>query len=318
MTDYVTKAAEEAEEYEKQRKQQAAEVIAQTNAAATTAAQAAQDKTGAAIRDERRSTLDTLDTAAVQKQLTLRQVRESMANLGLTASGTEAAWLKAAAVTEKRQQQTAERTRDEAITALTEALSRTEAEIESERAAAELKEMQDAEQDSASNRTKLMDAAYDAEAKEEAARVKAEATVEAARLKAAAQEESASTTDRQYESNRKSALLKLYNENAITLEMYTRALEEGWTVDETLRNKQAFVRYNGIASKAHDLYVQEGFEAMMYYIAPYQLTDSELEALCYEIDVSRARVDKWLAGYQTFLDGNPNAQKVLEIFKRGS
>ena len=67
MTDYVTKAAEEAEEYEKQRKQQAAEVIAQTNAAATTAAQAAQDKTGAAIRDERRSTLDTLDTAAVQK-----------------------------------------------------------------------------------------------------------------------------------------------------------------------------------------------------------------------------------------------------------
>ncbi len=320
MTDYVTKAAAEAEEYDKQRKQQAAEAIAQTNAAAAAEAQAALDETGAAIRDERRAALDTLDTAAVQKQLTLRQVRERMANLGLTASGTEAAGLQAAAVTETRQRQAAQRSRDEAVAALTEALRRTEATIESERAASELKETQDAEQDSASNRTKLMNAAYAAEAKEEAARVKAEATVEAARLKAAAsaEKETLSAADRQYESNRKSALFKLYDENAITLEMYTRALEEGWTVDETLRNKEAFVRYNRIAGKAHELYVEKGFEAMMQYVAPYQLTDAELEALCYEIDVSRARVDKWMAGYQSFLDANPNAQSVLEIFERGT
>ncbi len=174
MSNYVKDAKTEADSYAKRRKQQALEVIENINAEAAAEKQAAQADTAAKVGAEQRTALDAWDTAAVQKQVEMQAIREAMAGWGLTASGAERASLGGAAAAAARRSSAVRRSRDDAVAALTAALRRTEQDIEGQRLADVTAEKQAADADADANRTKLLDAAYDAEAKEEAARIKAE------------------------------------------------------------------------------------------------------------------------------------------------
>ena len=79
MSKYEASALAQADAYEKERKKQADAVIAQITADADAKTQAAVDETGAAIRTEQRSLLDTVDAAAVERQVTLGQAKEALA-----------------------------------------------------------------------------------------------------------------------------------------------------------------------------------------------------------------------------------------------
>lgn len=317
MSEYVKNAETEAAAYEKQRKKQTEDSVAQLNAAAADAVDAAGAQTATAIRERERAWLDTVDTAAVQRAITDKQVKERLAALGLSASGLADANAHAATVTERRTAQKATRTRDEAVAALTEALTRAEQEIEHERAAAELKARQSAEQDTARNRESLLKAAYAAEAKEEAARESAAARVEAARIKAESAKKEAAEGDRFAEQNRRGALKVMYEAGTITADLYAQALEKGWSTEEAARQSRRYARYNAIAEKARKVFADQGFEAMMRYTAPYSLTDNEWELLCDELKLSHSEVKQWMAGYTSYLHSTPAAEAMLKLFEGG-
>ena len=319
MSKYITQAAAEADAYEKQRKQQAAANVEQINAAYEQERQAAVDVTADAIRDEQRTALSQQDMAAVQKQITLKQVRERVANQGLTASGYEHAGEQAAAVTAQRRTQAAENTRDEAVRKLTEALAREEAALESKRAAAVLKEENAAEKDSADNRAALMKAAYAADAKAQSGGSSGGSGGSGSSGGSSGSSGSGSGNGSisagRAEENRRKGLLTLYEEGAIPLVMYTLALDQGWSVEETLQRKEEYVRTNTIVNRAVEIFTKDGFEAAMRSVAPYQLNDEQRSVLCKALGVPRVRIDEWLNGYQTFIDGNPKVQEVLGLFE---
>ncbi|MBR2406440.1 MAG: hypothetical protein IKB04_09230 [Clostridia bacterium] len=324
MSKYITQAAAEADAYEKQRKQQAAANVEQINAAYEQERQAAVDVTADAIRDEQRTALSQQDMAAVQKQITMKQVRERVANQGLTASGYEHAGEQAAAVTAQRRTQAAENTRDEAVRKLTEALAREEAALESKRAAAVLKEENAAEKDSADNRAALMKAAYAADAKAQSGGGSGGGGGSGSGSSGSSGSSSGGSGSSgsgnginagRAEENRRKGLLTLYEEGAIPLTMYTLALDQGWSVEETLQRKEEYVRTNTIVNRAVEIFTKDGFEAAMRSVAPYQLNDEQRSVLCKALGVPRVRIDEWLNGYQTFIDGNPKVQEVLGLFE---
>ncbi len=181
MTDYIAHAEKQAAAYAAKRKKQATDAIAEANKVYDARQQAAREETAAAVREAEQNALDVLDTEAVTKQLQWQQVREAMANWGLTGSGSEQARLRGVSSSAHRREQTAHLTRDEATAALSAALKRTEQEIADARRNTVLTEKAAATEDALTQRNKLLGDAYDAAAKEEAARIKAEqAAAEAA------------------------------------------------------------------------------------------------------------------------------------------
>lgn len=283
MSKYQQSALAEADAYEKERKQQAAETIAQITADAETKAQAALDETDAAIQDERRALLDTVDTAAVERQVALGQAKEAVARLGLTGSGLDAARQHAAAVTETRRVQTARRTRDEAVTALTEALSRREQEITQERDAAVLAETQDAEQDALEQRNDLLQAAYKAEASEEAAKIRAAQS--AANQKASAAQSAAKSAASRAETIRQDALKKLLDKEIIHVDVYIDAMANGWSAEEARRRQIEWTAWRKVSGTFVDAYQKQGYDAAIAMMARYDMTERQLLDICYELQL---------------------------------
>lgn len=280
MSKYQQSALAEADAYEKERKQQAAEKIAQINAEAETKAQTALDEAGAAIQEQRQAVLDTVDTAAIERQVALGQATEAVARLGLTGSGLDAAHQRAAAVTETRRVQTARRTRDEAITALTEALTRREQEIAQERDAAVLAETQDAEQDALKQRNDLMEAAYKAEATENAAKTSA---AQSAANKNTSVAQSKASRD---ETIRQDALKKLLSEEKIHVDVYIDAMKNGWSVEETRRRQVEWTAWRKISGTFVDAYQKQGYDAAIAAMAQYDMTERQLEDICFELNLN--------------------------------
>lgn len=293
MSKYEASALAQADAYEKERKKQADAVIAQITADADAKTQAAVDETGAAIRTEQRSLLDTVDAAAVERQVTLGQAKEALARLGLTGSGRENAARHAAAVTETRRTEHARRTRDDAVAALTEALSRREQEIAQARDAAVLEETLDAEQDALTERNKLLEAAYKAEATETAAKLKVS---QAARETAARAATSvAKDAAAEAESIRKTALKELLKQQHIHPEVYIDALQQGWGIEETRRRQIEWVKWRETSDTFGKTYRRDGFDAMITQLASYDITDRQLKDICFELRIDEDKVRAALA-----------------------
>lgn len=286
---YKKSALAQADAYEQERKKQAQEAIAQITADAEAKTQAAVDDMDAAVREEQRSLLDTVDTAAVERQVTLGQAKETLARLGLTGSGADAAGRHAAALTETRRVQTARRTRDEAVTALTEALSRREQEIARERDAAVLAETQDAERDAQEQRNDLLQAAYKAEASENAAKIRAHQSAQNAAQSAALSAAKAAAS--RAESIRQDALKRMLSENQIHMEVYIQAMEEGWSVSETRRQQVAWTEWRKLSNSFAAMYHDQGYSSMIYTMAKHDITERQLENFCFEmmLDIDRVR-----------------------------
>lgn len=284
MSKYVSKAEAEAAAYEEERKKQEEAEVAASNRQYEAERQAAAFETAEAMRDKEQEALWAMDTAAVQQAVTEHQVREQMARLGLTASGGEQARLSAAETAARRTTHAAQRSEREAVTALTEALQREEARIEAERAANEVKLRNKSESDIAAYRKSLMQSAYSAESRETAAQTRAD--------KAAANAENSLQ-----EKNRRLALEKLYGESVITLEMYVKALEGGWSVEETMRYKAEYSRVNDVITEAQRLYTQDGIHEAAKYLVQNNLTDADLDRAAATLGIPRAQLDREIRQY---------------------
>ncbi len=284
MSKYVSKATAEADAFEEERRKQEEAEVAASNSVFEAERQAAADETALAIRGEQQETLWALDTAAVQQAVTEHQVREQMARLGLSASGSEKARLQAADTTERRATHAAQKSEREAVAALTDALLREEARIEAERAAGEVKLRNQSESDIAKYRKDLMESAYAAESRE---------TVEQSRQESKRANSEASLN----ESNRQKALEKLLDEGAITLEMYVKALEDGWSVDETLSRKKEYTRVGNIISEAQRLYTENSLHDAAKYLAQNNLSDEDLDRAAETLGISRGQLDREIRQY---------------------
>ncbi len=300
MTEYEKEAIKTADEYYALRKKQAQEAVDQSNAAYAAQLEEVQTEAGDAIRREDQAVLDALDTAAVEEAVTRQQVREAMANWGLSASGTEQAHLQAARSAAVRQGERAVRERDSAVKALTEALQRTEQEIETARVAAESREIRDAEQDIWEQEDKLLMAAWDAEAKEEAARIKAEQKEASDKRKAELEAEKEANKAKKVteseknriEQNRRSALLQLLKTDQLTIELYALALEGGWSVQKALDEQNSWSEENRKVSTALLIYEDYGFEAVMKHMKErYSL--KEVYEICDYLGIGSDRVLEW-------------------------
>ena len=284
MSKYVSKAEAEAAAYEEERKQQEEAEVAASNSIYEAERQAAVDEAAEAMRGKEQEALWAMDTAAVQQAVTEHQVREQMARLGLSASGGEQARLTAAETAARRTTHAAQRSEREAITALTEALQREEARIEAERAANEVKLRNQSESDIASYRKGLMQSAYSAESRETAAQTKAES-------------EAAAGENSLREQNRQKALEKMLSESVINLEIYAKALENGWSTEETLRYKEEYVRVGNVILEAQRLYGQEGIHSAAKYLVQNNLTDDALDRAAETLGVTRAQLDREIRQY---------------------
>ncbi len=288
MTKYEKNARAEADAYEAERKAQAQTTIASINAAAEEERQAALSDTAASIDEEERTLLDTVDIAAVERQVTRRQAREALSHLGLGGSGYEAAALTAARRTEAHKTGTARRSRDAAVQALTDALARREAEIEQQRTAAEQKEIAQSNKDVQTQRTSLINAAVKAESAEKRAALR----VEEAKVNAEAAAERQAASKK--ETARKQALRELYKKNLIHQYIYTRALDRGWDTDETLRQQVAWTDWRRRSAPLVEAYLHHGYDNMIFQLAKVEnVTDDQLSDLCFELklDIDRVRAD---------------------------
>ncbi len=334
MTDYVKQVTAATEEYTKKRKKHADEAVAQINRAAAEKAAEAAAQTDTAVQAEQRAALDTVDAAAVQRMITLSQAKERLAALGLADSGVMNATVHAAGVRESRAAVSANKKRDAAVAALTEELSRTEAAIERSRAEGVLKETQTATEDAASYEAGLLKAAFSAQARENEATISAaskekqeQIKAEAATLKAQLEAETTAkelaykqqklSTDTD-EKQRITALNKLYNDRRITSEIYAQAVEGGWDVNTTLTNMAKVEVLRRQSAKAQQLYHDEGFDAMMRYLAPLNFTDGQVDALCHDLDISRKRVDEWMKGYRVFMASVPQGDWTEYYERKGT
>lgn len=290
---YEASALAQADAYEKERRRQAEEKIAQIRAEADAAVQTAVDETGDAVRAEERSFLDAVDTAAVERQVTLGQAREAVARLGLAGSGLDAANQHAAALTATRRTQTARRTRDEAVTALAEALARREEETARRRDAAVLAETQDAEQDALKERNELLEAAYKAQASENAAKIKAEQAEKTA--KEAAERSAQRTAASRAETIRQDALKKLLSQGLIQVDVYIDAMQQGWSPEETRRRQVAWTAWRKLSAGFVQTYRKQGYDTMIAMMTKHHITERQLQDLCNELQIDSGRVRASLA-----------------------
>lgn len=351
MSDYMKTAKAEADAYAKKRKQQALTVIEQTNAAAKAETEAAQAETAGDVRNAQRTALDALDAAAVERQVEMQNIRRAMAGWGLTESGTERGKLQGATRAASRRSATARQTRDEAVAALKTALADKTAAIEKKRVEAVTDEKHKADGDAAATREKLVKAAMTAEAKETAAREKAEteerrAEIEkqeqvmkwkredAEKIEAAMEKErkeqekkdkesnkktedddaEALKASKQAEANRRKALGALLDDDAIVGEVYAQALTEGWSVERAIREQSNYIKYNKAIKQAKVLYDKSGFEAMMGYVAPFDLPDTFQRRLAQSLDIPYAKVHDWMVGYRNFRDSSGKVKEMDDLW----
>lgn len=304
MTEYEKLALQEADKYKKEVEKELQKAVEQSNAAYAAELEEVRTEADDAIRREEETVLDTLDAAAVEEEITRQQVREAMANWGLSASGTEQAHLQSAHAVATRQGESAARRRDNAVKALTEALSRTEQEIETARANTESQMIRAAEDDVWEQENKLLAAAWKAEdaeeakaqkeaekAKKEAEKAEKEAEKAAEKQKRKA-EQAAQKKLNTKEQNRRSALLQLLQADRIIPEIYGVALESGWSVQETLKKQRIWSEENSNLSEAALIYEDEGFDALMKHLrSKYALKD--VYGYCEQLGIERDDVTAW-------------------------
>ena len=256
------------------------------------------------LKAAEQSRLAAVDTAAVKAALTRKTVRDTLARQGLTGSGTETARLRGADYAETLARRRADETRDEAAAAAT--AKRVKADAAIDRALAEdtAAATQKADSEIEKRREMLVKAAYAAESKEEAARIKAEASKEKLELKL-------SDEQKLQEKARKEALKVLYNEGFITYVMYATALEQGQSVEDVMAVRERYKQFNEIVTVAMRLHQNTDFETMMRYVAPYQLSESEWEELCERLDISRQKVQQWIGGFNAWMQEDPALSDIL-------
>ena len=338
MSDYVKSVNTESDEYEKKRKREAEEAVALINQSAAEKAAEAAATTDTQMAEERQKALQSADMAAVQRYATLSQAKEKLAAMGLSSSGLAGVAAKSAQAYQTRQMNTANKKRDAAVAALAEALLNTEAKIERERAAAVQNENEQVTDDVTSYRAGLLKSAYSAASKENVAKTEAAAKEAAAKTEAAAKEAVAkteaeaaierekiksATTEKELaqkqakeqEKQRVQALEKLYETNTVPTEIYSQAIDKGWDVATTLNKAEEWLAYRRMRVEAQQRYQDEGFDSMMRYLAPLNLSSDQLDAICNTLNVPRKRVDEWLTGWRLFMESSPN-NEWLEYYER--
>ncbi len=288
MTDYEKQAAAAALEYEKKRKQTATEAADSVIAAAEAEKQAELDKTADKIATERAEALRAVDTAAVEREITRRQVGETLSRLGLTASGQEAAQLTAADTAARWASEGARRTRDKAVAALTEALERREQEIDRKRDAETSQIYTDAEEDIATESSRLYEAAITAAGKAEAERLRIQESqrkeAEAERRREETRERNAATAAaKEAESQRRAALKALFQKQGISADVYAEALVEGWSVDEARSQQAAWKVWRTFSGKLVQEYARGNKDSVIKQLAAYDPTERELTDLSIEL-----------------------------------
>lgn len=309
MSDYIAHAEAEAAAYEKKRKKQLEDERKRLQAEAEAAHTAERDTAHAALKQATQTRRAAVDTAAVKAALTKKQVRETLARQGLTGSGTEAARLKGADYAESKAAVAASRAYDS--TAHTATAKRLQEDADIDRALAEdvASETAKAETEIGKKRESLTKAAYSAASREEAARIKA-----------AAAKEKAEVTDarKQAEKDRKSALAALYRGKVLNAELYARALEQGYSVEEALASRGRYLSLNTLISQSERLAGTMDFESLMRLVAPYQLTDSEWDEFCRRTGIPRVKVDRWIGGFNAWMEEDPTVSAILaDVFGKG-
>lgn len=296
MSNYETSARTQAAEYAKTRKKQTEAELTRLNAETDSRLQAVTDETTAAVQEQQRTLLDTLDNAEVERRIARNQARETVARLGLTGSGLGKASVTAAETAARRRTQTAQTTHQSAVAALTEEQESRRQELEQERAAAIALAQQEEAEDVERQTNTLLEAAYQAQAKETAAKEKATqaAATAAARAKQSAKKTAASSA----ESTRRTALKEMLKQGQIHSEIYIDALQNGWSVSETRRRQTAWTAWRKQSGTLVTAYQRDGYEALLARLATCTLTDRQWEDLCFELaldeDTVRADLKKRL------------------------
>ena len=305
MSEYVKHAESEAAAYKKKRQKALEEQLARLGSDAAAEHDEQRDAAHATLKAAEKERLSAVDTAAVKAALTRKTVRDTLARQGLPGSGTEAARLRSADYAETLARRRAEMTRDEKAETATAKRVTADAAIDRELAKDTESAVQKADSEIEKRREMLVKAAYAAEAKEEAARVKAEADKEKLAMKL-------SDDQKLKEKARKEALKVLYDEGFITYTMYATALEQGQSVDDVMAVRERYKKFNEIVTVAMRLHQNTDFETMMRYVAPYQLSESEWEELCERRDISRQKVRQWIGGFNAWMQEDPELSAILK------
>lgn len=143
MASYEEIANEKKEEYKKLMSEQAQQKIDQINSAYNTAISKAENDTADQIAGTEDDYLDIVRSAEIQKELDLRDIRETRANMGLARSGLSATEQTAAVLSAGNKTAEAQRQKQKAIDSLNKALLEYKTATESDRHADILKVEQD-------------------------------------------------------------------------------------------------------------------------------------------------------------------------------
>lgn len=206
-TKYQELADESTKKYTEQAKQQAEEQTALVDQNAQANISKAERDTTARIEEADRAYIDMINQADIQKELDMRNIRETRANMGLSRSGLASTEMTAATLSAGNKTAAAQRQRQAAINTLRQSLLDYKNEVERESAAQKLSIKQTAD----SNILSYGDT-----------------------KKTWALENDAAVDDAN-ESNRRSGILSL----DISDELKTQAIEEGWSIGQAAAKGKA-------------------------------------------------------------------------------
>lgn len=137
-TKYIEEAEKRAQTYENMRKTQADEQTALVNKNADDAIARAERDTTTQIQDADRSYIEMINDADIQKELDIRDIRETRANMGISRSGLASTEVTAATLSAGNKTAAAQRQRQSAIDTLKQSLLDYKANTEAERNAQNL------------------------------------------------------------------------------------------------------------------------------------------------------------------------------------
>lgn len=298
MSQYITSAANEAEQYKTERKRAAEAAIRQQNAVYDEKQAASDQQVETATRAAETKLLDTVDTAAVEEALALAEAREALARAGLATSGyakTRTVGIQQAAAragdAARRDKKAAE------AKAVAEGDSRTR-DIAQAREQYAREQNAKADEDAAQFRQKLMSSAYAAEAKETAAATAAQQKREAAAAKARekAQKEAANRASQrakaaeqekqQAESRRREAIRLMYNSGVISPTMYAMGLEYGWSSNDL---QEVY-----LVTRQAQRYVKDGNpKGAVQYVQMSRLTPEQMTAALRDAGVDDYYIEQY-------------------------
>ena len=227
-TNYYDAAKETAEAYRKQVEESKQESIDEVNTQSDERIAAAVKSTQQQKEQTDSDYIDIINDAAIQKELDLRDIRETRANMGLSRSGLSSTEQTAAILSAGNKTAEAQRQRQAAIDALKQSLEEYKIAVEDERRSNILSINQSAEENVSAYESELTQKAMDLTSKDTIAQIEAEESVKKAQIEA--QQKATANA----ESTRTATLKTLLTASSIDSSTYVSALENGWTASYAL------------------------------------------------------------------------------------